>query len=206
MMAGAAEARDGTPLAAYLRHSAVIDWHHPAIRARAEQLAAGCDSPAAVAQACIHWVRDGVRHSAAHPLDPLTCRASEVLKHRTGFCFAKSHLLAALLRARGIPAGFGYQRLSLDDRGAPFVLHGLNAVHLPELDWYRIDARGNGGAVDAQFTPPLERLDYGLRIPGEADVPGIFAEPGREVVAALQAGGTAGELLERLPAGPLASR
>ena len=84
----------------------------------------------------------------------VTCRASDVLAARTGFCYAKSHLLAALLRANGIPAALCYQRLSIDGQGPPFCLHGLNAVHLPEHGWYRIDARGNKPGVDAQFTPP----------------------------------------------------
>jgi len=41
--------------------------------------------------------------------DVVTCSASEVLREGTGICFAKSHLLAALLRAVGIPAGLCYQ-------------------------------------------------------------------------------------------------
>ncbi|MCJ7765377.1 MAG: hypothetical protein MUP09_05490 [Thiovulaceae bacterium] len=31
-----------------------------------------------------------------------TCSARELLEHGTGWCYAKSHLLAALLRAYGI--------------------------------------------------------------------------------------------------------
>ncbi|WP_338430147.1 transglutaminase domain-containing protein [Synechococcus elongatus] len=37
-----------------------------------------------------------------------------MLEYRTGYCYAKSHLLVALLRACSIPAGFCYQRLSFD--------------------------------------------------------------------------------------------
>jgi diadenosine tetraphosphatase ApaH/serine/threonine PP2A family protein phosphatase len=32
-----------------------------------------------------------------------------------------------------------YQRLALDARGEAFCLHGLNAVWLPKIGWYRID-------------------------------------------------------------------
>jgi transglutaminase-like putative cysteine protease len=91
-------------------------------------------------------------------MNPVTCRASEVLQHKTGYCFAKSHLLAALLRANQIPVGFCYQRLSIDDNGAPYSLHGFNAVYFPEVGWYRVDARGNKEGVTAQFTPPQEQL------------------------------------------------
>ena len=46
---------------------------------------------------------------------------------KEGICYAKSHLLAAILRANLFPTGFCYQRLVLDDKtDSRFVLHGLN--------------------------------------------------------------------------------
>ena len=48
-------------------------------------------------------------------------------------CYAKSHLLAGLLRANGIPAAFVYQRLRLNDDGPLFCLHGLNGAYLPDI-------------------------------------------------------------------------
>nr|WP_236618792.1 transglutaminase-like domain-containing protein [Acaryochloris sp. CCMEE 5410] len=119
-------------------------------------------------------------------MNPVTCRASDVLKHKTGYCFAKSHLLAALPRANHIPAGFCYQRLSIDDQGAPYSLHGFNAIYLPNIGWYRVDARGNKPGVDAQFMPPQERLAYRLQFAGEADFPAVLAEPLPMVVSALR--------------------
>lgn len=59
--------------------------------------------------------------------DEVTCRASEVLKEGHGLCFAKSNLLAVLLRFMDIPVGFCYQTLVHEDG---FVLHGLNAAYL----------------------------------------------------------------------------
>jgi transglutaminase-like putative cysteine protease len=63
----------------------------------------------------------------------VTCSASEALAAGTGYCFAKSHLLAAVLRANGIPAALCYQRLALDESAEEsqrrFSLHGLNAVY-----------------------------------------------------------------------------
>lgn len=46
------------------------------------------------------YVRDKVSHSADINEDILTCAASEVLKAGHGICFAKAHLLAALLRCK----------------------------------------------------------------------------------------------------------
>jgi transglutaminase-like putative cysteine protease len=133
----------------YLKATEVIDWQHPEVIDRAQQIASGLESAEAIAKACFEWVRDEIYHSFDYQMNPVTCRASDVLQHKTGYCFAKSHLLAALLRANQIPAGFCYQRLSIDDQGAPYSLHGFNAIYLPEIGWYRVDARGNKKGINA---------------------------------------------------------
>jgi transglutaminase-like putative cysteine protease len=169
----------------YLATSPYIDFDEPTVAAQAQALALGAGSVQSVAQRCFEFVRDEIAHSGDHQRNPVTCRASEVLRHRTGFCYAKSHLLAALLRANGVPAGLCYQRLSAGKGGAPYGLHGLNAVHLPQHGWYRLDARGNKPGVNAQFTPPTEALAFAIREPAERDLPEIWAEPLPVVVAAL---------------------
>jgi transglutaminase-like putative cysteine protease len=116
----------------YLQTSETIDWHTPAILELAESIASEHQSQTAIAKACFEWVRDQIRHSVDYQMNPVTCCASEVLQYQTGYCFAKSHLLAALLRANSIPTGFCYQRLSIDDQGAPYSLHGFNAVYLSQ--------------------------------------------------------------------------
>lgn len=188
---------------AYLEASTVIDWQHPTVLEQAGQLAAGHDQPEAIAKACFEWVRDQIHHSVDYQMNPVTWRASDVLKYKTGYCFAKSHLLAALLRANDIPAGFCYQRLSIDDQGAPYSLHGFNAVYLPRIGWYRIDPRGNKAGVNAQFTPPHVQLAYPIRLPEEAEFEPIFAAPLPIVVEALQSGQTWDEMLQKLPDIPL---
>lgn len=161
----------------YLAPSPWIDFHHSAVAAQAAVLAKGSSSPLEIARRCFEFVRDEIRHSWDYQQNPVTCKASDVLHHGTGYCYAKSHLLAALLRANGIPAGLCYQRLSVGDSGAPYCLHGLNAVYLPEFGWYRIDARGNKPGVAAAFTPPIEQLAFPIREPAERDLPEIWAEP-----------------------------
>jgi transglutaminase-like putative cysteine protease len=150
----------------------------------AKELSHGSRNAEDSARRCFEFVRDMIFHSYDHHMNPVTLKASEVLEHRTGFCFAKSHLLAALLRANRIPAGLCYQRIVLKDTGT-YGLHGLNAVYLPAHGWYRADARGNKEGVDAQFTPPVERLACSLAIEGEEDLAGIYADPLPEVVAVL---------------------
>jgi transglutaminase-like putative cysteine protease len=183
----------------YLRRSDIIDWDHPDVRGLARTLAEGAAGPVEIAKRCFEWVRDEIRHSHDHQLNPVTRKASEVPGYRTGYCYAKSHLLAALLRANGIPTGLCYQRLSRDENGPPFSLHGLNAVHLPDIGWYRIDPRGNRADVDAQFTPPVERLAFAARLPGEADLPEIFPDSLPIVIAALRRQRTWDALWEHLP-------
>ncbi len=169
----------------YLESSEYIDWETPEVRAKADELASGCGSDVEVARRCFEFVRDEIKHSGDFGLNPVTLKASEVLRHRTGFCYAKSHLLAALARANGIPAALRYQRLTYEDDRPPFCLHGLNSVHLRDFGWYRIDARGNKEGVDAAFDPPREQLAYAIRNEGERDIEGLFSEPLPEVVEAL---------------------
>lgn len=184
---------------AYLESSDYIDWRHPEVSAKAAELAAGGGPAGDIARRCFEFVRDGIRHSWDHRLNPVTCRASEVLQHGTGYCYAKSHLLAALLRANGIPAGLCYQRLSIGNGGPPYSLHGLNAVWLDGHGWYRIDARGNKPGVTAGFCPPVEKLAYPLLDPYERDLPEIWAEPLPVVVTALTRHDSVERVYENLP-------
>lgn len=180
--------------APYLAECDVIDFKHPDIQALARTLAEGAtslDNDVHIAQRCFNYVRDEVRHTGDHKDNTITYRASDVLKHRTGYCYAKSHLLAALLRANHLPAGLCYQRLSLNGNGAPYTLHGLNAVYLRDFGWYRIDPRGNKPSVNAQFTPPTEQLAFPIigtaqAGAGEVDIQGIWPKPLPIVVDALK--------------------
>lgn len=171
---------------AFLASSAIIDFDHPLVAEKALALAAGESDTLTIARRCFEFVRDEIHHSWDYRQNPVTCKASDVLRHATGFCYAKSHLLAALLRANGIPAGLCYQRISLGDSGPPYCLHGLNAVFLEDFGWYRIDARGNKPGVDAQFCPPREMLAFAIREHNERDLPEIWSEPLTVVTAALE--------------------
>lgn len=183
----------------FLASSEFVDWRHPLVAAKAVALAAGASSDEVVAGRCFEFVRDAIRHSWDYRLNPVTCRASDVLGHGTGYCYAKSHLLAALLRANGIPAGLCYQRLSIEGDGAPFSLHGLNAVYLKRYGWYRIDARGNKPGVAAEFCPPAEKLAFRVVHAEERDYPEIRSEPLPAVIEALTRWRTVEEVAANLP-------
>ena len=202
-------ASDG--MAAYLAHDKVVDWQDERVRQQAEKLRAA--TPLDTARRCYEFVRDEVAHSLDIGASELGCSASEVLQLGHGYsviapcitlppasmqsCYAKAHLLAALLRANGIPAGFDYQRLGDGEGG--FVLHGITTVYLPELGWYRIDARGNKPGIDAQCTPPQERLAWRGDAPGELNYRLNLVAPYPAVVAALRRPLTVQQLLPLLP-------
>ena len=198
--------RTVSALAPYLAPSDVIDTQHPEVASLARELGRSCASDEAIAQRCFEFVRDSIKHSWDLHREgpggiglPVTCRASEVLLHRTGFCYSKSHLLAALLRVNGLPAGLCYQRLTVGTQGPPFCLHGLNAVYLERYGWYRLDARGNKPGVAAAFTPPFERLAFPVVEPDERDFDEIWPEPLPVVLTALRRFETVEALHEHLP-------
>lgn len=169
---------------AYLEPDDVVESDHSEITQLAKELGAGARDSTAFARAAYEWVRDQVTHSVDAQDPRVTVTATEVLAARTGLCYAKSHLLAALLRAQGIPAGLCYQRLA--DGAGSHVLHGMVAVHL-DGGWRRLDPRGNNANVDAQFTLDHERLAY-LADPaaGEVDYPDVLVTPAPAVLAALR--------------------
>jgi len=183
----------------FLKSTEIIDWQKPTVRTKALELAEGASGELEISRRCFEWVRDNIQHSADYKRNPVTGAASEVLAHGTGYCYAKSHLLAALLRANGIPAGFCYQRLSIDDKGAPYSLHGFNAIHLADVGWYRADCRGNKPGIDAQFCPPHERLAFRLNFPEEREFPEVLPEPLPIVIKALRTYSTWDDLFRNLP-------
>ena len=186
----------------YLVSDAIVDWQTPAVRQKALELTRSLPDEVAKARCLYEWVRDSISHSADAGLEIVTCTASEVLHHGTGICFAKSHLLAALLRAVDIPAGFCYQVLRLDPpvNNEP-VLHGLNAIYLATLErWIRVDARGNTNGINAQFSLGKEQLAFAMD--PEADefiYETIFAAPADSVVTRLRMYKTRSELWLDLP-------
>lgn len=182
----------------YLEATEYIDWKNPAIVIQAKILAEDSTSPEEITRKCFEFVRDEIKHSWDYKLNPVTYKASDVISYGTGYCYAKSHLLAALLRANHIPAGLCYQRLTITDI-PPFCLHGLNAVYLKQFGWYRLDARGNKPGISAEFCPPVEKLAFPIATQGEADLPEIWAEPLPVVIQALKQYKTIQEVANNLP-------
>ncbi len=195
---------ESASLADYQAPSTVVNSEHPAIADRARSLTTAVTSPTEQVKIVYEWVRDAIAHTCDIQAELVTCTASEVLAQGHGFCFAKAHLLAALLRHCGIPTGFCYQRLVFDDaQPTHHTLHGLNAVYLAERDrWVRLDARGNKLGVQAEFNGDghREQLAFPSRPHlGEVNYPTIYTQPHPLVVTALQTHPTAAALIAHLP-------
>jgi N-acetylglutamate synthase-like GNAT family acetyltransferase len=184
---------------AFLEPTETIDWEAKPIQLLAADLKQQSDDEPDLAKRTFEWVRDGVEHSLDFNRTVVTWRASDVLANRTGFCYAKSHLLAALLRANGIPAGFCYQRLKVTDAESGWCLHGLNAVFLPDIGWYRVDPRGNKPGVNCQFKPPVQQLAFRVAMAGECDYLEIWSDPLPVVLRSLQSAASLQELAACLP-------
>ncbi|GGW37028.1 transglutaminase-like domain-containing protein [Streptomyces xantholiticus] len=179
-------------LSAYLAADEAVDHHHPLVRAIAQRLARRSSDSYVYAQAAYEFVRDAIPHSHDAGEMRVTWRASDVIEHRTGICYAKSHALAALLRAEDIPTALCYQRLD-------GVVHGLVAVRLRGA-WHRQDPRGNKPGVDAQFSLDGERLAWMPDLESnEMDYPVLYDAPHPVVLRALQQAPDRAHLWKTLP-------
>ena len=186
----------------YLKEDDVIDYSNDIIAQLANSLFQKADSEIEYIEAAYEYVRDNISHSADINRDIITCTASEVLRAEHGICFAKSHLLAALLRCKSIPTGFCYQKLILDDETAPVLIyHGLNGVYIKEYKkWIRLDARGNKEGVNAQFSIDKEQLAFPIRLEkGEEDGFTVYPNPDMKILEKLREHKTRTELWNDLP-------
>ena len=186
----------------YLNCSDVIDYSDQAVSELADTLFNKATDETDFVRTVFEYVRDNISHSADINADELTCSASEVLKAGHGICFAKSHLLAAILRCKGVPAGFCYQKLILDDDVAPILIyHGLNGVYIKSVGrWIRLDPRGNKPGVNAQFSLETEQLAFPIRPEkGERDGLTVYPEPAPLIVSKFDKYSSREKLWDDLP-------
>ncbi|MCA2207526.1 transglutaminase-like domain-containing protein [Nocardia rosealba] len=167
---------------AYLDGDSIIQLDDDAVTAIVRDLRRNAPEDVDFARAAFDWVRDEVDHSYDVQDPRVTLTAGEVARERVGLCYAKSHLLTAILRSAGIPTGLCYQKLADDDG---HVLHGLVAVYL-EGGWHRQDPRGNKEGITAEFSLTEERLAWPVDPTlGEIDYPQVFVSPVPSVVKTL---------------------
>lgn len=179
----------------------VIEFTSPHVQEAIRDIESRAGTPEKKARMAFEIARDQVCHSFDIGKGIVTISAEEALATKQGICFAKSHLLAALLRGMDIPSGFCYQRVTR--KGSPesgYALHGLNAVYLPETGWFRLDPRGNKPGIDSQFSTKVPKLAYPIRESlGEIDYPQIFIKPLQSVLDAMRDSADSEELFYKRP-------
>lgn len=203
-------------LGRYLEDTITIDWQTPSVMETGRRLLAGITDAEARVERLFRFVRDEIDHSFDLAEDELerragrslagwsanfvrrgiACRASEVQALGHALCFAKSHLLAALLRVAGYPTGFCYARLVDDERPGRFVLHGFVACHwAPTQSWLLLDPRGDRPqtvppiGTACRFAEPYSVAWAPDAARGESLLPFVYKRPAKRIV----------EWLERVP-------
>lgn len=173
----------------YLIEDEYVDYTNEDILRLTEKIFKDCKNDIEKIRVAFEYTRDKIDRSWDIKSTRVTRKASEVLKYKEGICYAKSMLLAALLRATGIPTGFCYQKLTLGDTpDTGYCIHALNAVYISELKkWIRIDARGNTNGKNAQFSLDKEQLAFNVRDEfREVNYPTIYVHPLKSTVDTLK--------------------
>ena len=185
----------------YLESNAIIDWKGTEVQKVSDQLTSELTDKIEIARRLYEWVRDDIDHSNDIGTDIVTCTASEVLTAKTGMCYAKSHLLAGLLRAQNIPTGFCYQILKSSSPETETVVHALNAIYCFKLKkWILIDARGNTDLIKTEFSLDHESLAYVVDVTqGEYTHETIYTHPPECIVHVLQSFESRKEMIPNLP-------
>lgn len=188
----------------FLRDDALLELDSAEVRAVLARLELTELSQVATVRACFEWVRDEVAHSVDVRASRLTCTAREVLEAGHGLCFAKCNLLVALLRAQGIPAGYGYQRLRTGGTRTGYGLHGFVQVFLEgRAGFLSLDPRGNNANVTTTFDLTSPRLAYEPDAAfGEETLPEAWPVPSAAVTELLRSGVTVERALISLPDAP----
>lgn len=184
----------------YLEESKIINYHHALIQEKVEKLKEQTTSTYDYALMAFNFVRDEIKHSFDIAGTNVTISASETLENREGICFAKAHLLAAFLRAEGIPTGFCYQKVIRKETvDSGYALHGLNAIYLDNR-WFRVDPRGNKPGISSEFQMDKEELAYVIHPEkGEEDYFEVFDKPLQNVIQAMKESKDCDELFYKRP-------
>jgi len=148
-----------------LRPTYYLDFDNPVVADFARRAAGDAATPIERARRIFVAVRDDIRYDPyTSSFDPATYRASHVLSAGASFCIPKAILLAAALRAVGVPARLGFadvqnhlatRRLLEAARTNVFAFHAYAEV---EIDGRLVKATpAFNASLCAHFgVPPLE--------------------------------------------------
>ena len=101
----------------FLKESEFCDYNHPSIRMIASTYSKRYKDKVVLAKNLFYFVRDHIHYSIGYWQKP----ASDTLYRRYGTCTNSANLLIALLRASGIPAGYGILKVDARKYFGPIV-------------------------------------------------------------------------------------
>lgn len=116
----------------FLKETRYCDYSHPLIQKICRRFKKRYLNQKDLAVALFYYVRDNVLYQVGD----WNYKASETLIRKSGTCTNKSNLLVALLRAVGIPAGYGVMRVNAREYFGPAMIKmfknkvGKKSLHL----------------------------------------------------------------------------
>src|SRR3989344_1231237 len=129
----------------YTRPTGKIDSDHPAIVAKARELAEGEDDLFKVTFNLAYWVSENVDYDLNDLTTDVAQKASWVLQNKQGVCDEMTSLFVAMARSLGIPArfvsGISYTEDGevLQALGKNWASHGWAEVYFPDIGWVSFD-------------------------------------------------------------------
>lgn len=149
----------------FLRPTEFIDSDSPDIQAFAKKAAAGVKAPREKAVKLYYAVRDGIYYDP-YRIDPSrnAFKASTILRQGYGYCVAKAVVLAAALRAQGIPCKLHFadvrnhlttERLKALMQTDTFYYHGFNDILL-DGRWIKVTPTFNLSLCEKFKVKPLD--------------------------------------------------
>ncbi len=154
----------------YLKPTKLCDCDNAKLKEKAKEIIKGAKTPKEAALKIFYFVREEIAFGMDYP----NTKASQTLKKGIGFCYTKTNLQIALLRAVGIPARCHYAHLHKDVlKGIaprfvyariPFVTHLWCECYLAEkwiacealLDEALYKAQLRTGSLTKEETPTID--------------------------------------------------
>ncbi len=149
----------------YLIPTEFIESDSPAIQAFAQQAVADATTPRKKAVRLYYAVRDGIYYDP-YRIEPSrnSFKASNILRQGYGYCVAKAVVMAAVLRAQGIPCKLHFadvrnhlttERLKKMMQTDTFYYHGYNDIWLTDR-WVKVTPTFNLSLCEKFKVKPLD--------------------------------------------------
>lgn len=149
----------------FLKPTEFVESDSPEIQAFAEKIVAGAATPREKAVKLYYAVRDGILYDPYRiDIARESFKASTTLRRGYGYCVAKAILLAACLRAQGIPGKLHFadvrnhlttERLKKVMQTDTFFYHGYNDIFL-DGRWIKVTPTFNLSLCEKFKVKPLD--------------------------------------------------